>query len=80
MSAEGEKTEGETAEGETDPWKAFSVGGEAGNPAYMNVGNKSMRMNNSDGTWKRLQIVAQAHNVMKRIVASPFIPNHIIAK
>lgn len=58
-----------TYEGDKEPWKAYSVGGE-GNPSYMNVGNPSMRMNNSDEKWHTLYISAQAQNSAKRLYGS----------
>lgn len=58
-----------TYKGDKEPWKAYSVGGE-GNPSYMNVGNPSMRMNNSDEKWHTLYISAQAQNSAKRLYGS----------
>jgi len=37
----------------TNPWLAYSVGGNNGDPRRMNVGNVNMRANNNDGAWSR---------------------------
>lgn len=57
-------------DGDADPWRAHSVGGNAGDPAHMNVGNASMRRNNSDEHWHSLYITAQVQNSAKRIYGS----------
>lgn len=53
-----------------EPWKAYSVGGDAGNPAWMNVGNANMRANNNDGRWGRIITSAQVQNSARRMYAS----------
>lgn len=64
----------EEQEGSKDPWGPFSVGGDAGDPANMNVGNYSMRLNNLDSVWgARLQTTRQLQNTVTRFYASPFV-------
>ena len=57
-------------DGDADPWKAHAVGAGAGNPAHMNVGNASMRKNNSDEHWHSLYVTAQVQNSAKRLYGS----------
>lgn len=59
----------ETYDQDPVPWEPYSVGSE-GNPAWMNVGNASMRRNNADSRWSRLLTTAQVQNTAKRIYAS----------
>merc|ERR1712176_646582 len=49
----------------TDPWLPYSVGGNAGDPRFMNVGNVNLRVNNDDLGWGRgtLVLSRQAQNV-----------------
>jgi len=52
----------------TNPWLAYSVGGDAGNPRSMNVGNINMRANNNDAAWQMstLLMTPQVQNVAWR--------------
>lgn len=59
-----------TYDKDPEPWKPYSVGGDAGNPAWMNVGNASMRLNNNDGRWSRLLTSAQVQNSARRVYSS----------
>lgn len=63
-----------TVPGDKNPWKAFSVGNEDGNPGWMNVGNKNMRMNNSDKGWEQgiIGSTRQVHNFAPRFYLSPY--------
>eukprot|EP00931_Biecheleriopsis_adriatica_P108301 TRINITY_DN82613_c0_g1_i1.p1 TRINITY_DN82613_c0_g1~~TRINITY_DN82613_c0_g1_i1.p1 ORF type:complete len:547 (+),score=90.02 TRINITY_DN82613_c0_g1_i1:79-1719(+) len=61
-----------TAAGETDPWKEYSAAGNSGDPARMNLGNKSIRLNNQDSTWGRLLFTKQVQNVATRLYSSPY--------
>ncbi|CAK8994390.1 Protein URA2 [Durusdinium trenchii] len=58
-----------TYSGDPDPWKPYAVGGE-GNPALMNVGNASIRMNNTDNKWGSLITSAQVQNLVPRLYNS----------
>ena len=52
------------------PWEPYSVGSE-GNPAWMNVGNASMRRNNADSVWgSKLLTTAQVQNTARRVYGS----------
>ncbi|CAK9015307.1 unnamed protein product [Durusdinium trenchii] len=53
-----------------DPWRPYSAMTNTGNPAWMNVGNASIRTNNSDGRWSVLVTSAQVQNAAKRMYAS----------
>eukprot|EP00928_Gymnodinium_smaydae_P078915 TRINITY_DN62971_c0_g1_i1.p1 TRINITY_DN62971_c0_g1~~TRINITY_DN62971_c0_g1_i1.p1 ORF type:complete len:566 (-),score=76.21 TRINITY_DN62971_c0_g1_i1:148-1845(-) len=57
----------------TDPWLAYSVGGNAGDPRSMNVGNINMRANNNDAAWGAgiLTLVQQVQNVAWRFYRAP---------
>eukprot|EP00930_Biecheleria_cincta_P049709 TRINITY_DN34906_c0_g1_i1.p1 TRINITY_DN34906_c0_g1~~TRINITY_DN34906_c0_g1_i1.p1 ORF type:complete len:571 (-),score=99.10 TRINITY_DN34906_c0_g1_i1:56-1768(-) len=62
-----------TAKGEhKDPWHAYAVGNHAGNPAFMNVGNLNMRLNNNDAAWSAgtLNLLQQTHNLAYRFWTS----------
>lgn len=52
-----------------NPWAAYAVGTNQGNPASMNVGNRSMRMNNNDFSWGLGTLVwtTQVHNYAPRL-------------
>mmetsp|Transcript_71656 Transcript_71656/g.158306 ORF Transcript_71656/g.158306 Transcript_71656/m.158306 type:complete len:527 (+) Transcript_71656:64-1644(+) len=52
-----------------NPWAAYAVGTNQGNPASMNVGNRSMRMNNNDLSWGLGTLVwtTQVHNYAPRL-------------
>eukprot|EP00928_Gymnodinium_smaydae_P018674 TRINITY_DN17116_c0_g1_i1.p1 TRINITY_DN17116_c0_g1~~TRINITY_DN17116_c0_g1_i1.p1 ORF type:complete len:458 (+),score=40.14 TRINITY_DN17116_c0_g1_i1:362-1735(+) len=56
-----------------DPWLAYSVGGNAGDPRSMNVGNINMRANNNDAAWQAgtLGYTQQLQNVVWRFYRSP---------
>eukprot|EP00928_Gymnodinium_smaydae_P073348 TRINITY_DN56566_c0_g1_i1.p1 TRINITY_DN56566_c0_g1~~TRINITY_DN56566_c0_g1_i1.p1 ORF type:complete len:547 (-),score=67.51 TRINITY_DN56566_c0_g1_i1:519-2159(-) len=64
-----------TQEGDPDPWRPYSVGSGDGNPASMNIGNASMRLNNFDIEWGKLGNTKQANNMWNRFIASPFQPS-----
>lgn len=55
-----------------NPWAAYAVGTNMGNPASMNVGNLSMRLNNNDLAWGlgTLIWVSQVHNYAPRFYQS----------
>lgn len=53
-----------------EPWLPYSVGGGQGNPALMNIGNASMRTNNSDDRWSTLITSAQVQNCVPRVYNS----------
>jgi hypothetical protein len=57
-----------------NPWHAYAVGENAGNPAFMNVGNVNMRENNNDLAWEKNTITwsLQAQNLAHRFFKSPF--------
>lgn len=59
-----------TYDKDSDPWKAYSVGSNAGAPNLMNAGNASVRTNNADGRWSSLITSAQLQNSMPRIYNS----------
>ena len=42
-----------TLANESDPWRAYALGANAGDPRRMNLANPSMRLNNNDGAWNR---------------------------
>mmetsp|Transcript_4039 Transcript_4039/g.11466 ORF Transcript_4039/g.11466 Transcript_4039/m.11466 type:complete len:607 (-) Transcript_4039:76-1896(-) len=48
-----------------DPWRAFSVGSNDGNPQLMNLGNPSIRLNNNDAAWSQGTLV-QVQNFAHR--------------
>ena len=58
-----------TYDKDPSPWAPYSVGS-GQNPAWMNVGNASMRQNNNDGAWSRLLTSAQVQNGVRRLYAS----------
>lgn len=58
--------------GNPDPWRQYAVGADAGNPAAMNVGNRSVRMNNSSDNWGGIVATSQCQNLVTRIYESPF--------
>eukprot|EP00931_Biecheleriopsis_adriatica_P026729 TRINITY_DN16223_c0_g1_i1.p1 TRINITY_DN16223_c0_g1~~TRINITY_DN16223_c0_g1_i1.p1 ORF type:complete len:565 (-),score=101.44 TRINITY_DN16223_c0_g1_i1:495-2162(-) len=57
---------------EDDPWRAFSIGSNTGNPARMNIGNINMRLNNPGSKWGNLSNSKQANNGYTRILGAPF--------
>jgi len=61
-----------TYSGDTDPWRAYSVGQNDGDPARMNIGNASMRLNNFDIEWGKLGNTKQCNNMWNRFIESPF--------
>lgn len=63
-----------TVPGDDDPWRAFAVGQDAGNPAHMNVGNLNMRLNNHDQAWQdgTLTFSKQMQNFAHRFFQSPW--------
>lgn len=65
----------DTYQGDPDPWKAYSVGAEDGDPARMNIGNPSVRLNNYDIVWGKLGNTVQANNLWNRFIESPFHPD-----
>ena len=56
-----------------DPWRAYSLGADSGDPRRMNLGNPSMRLNNNDGAWSRgtLLFTKQVHNIADRFYGAP---------
>mmetsp|Transcript_117698 Transcript_117698/g.375111 ORF Transcript_117698/g.375111 Transcript_117698/m.375111 type:complete len:578 (+) Transcript_117698:50-1783(+) len=64
----------ETDPEDQDPWRNFSVGGQAGHPGLMNIGNINMRLNNHDVAWAEGTVGAtrQCHNFATRFHESPF--------
>jgi len=63
-----------TVPGDEDPWRAFAVGQDAGNPAHMNVGNLNIRLNNHDQAWQdgTLTFSTQMQNFAHRFFQSPW--------
>lgn len=57
-----------------NPWKAFAPGQDAGDPARMNIGNASMRMNNNDWVQRggSTQFSLQCQNFGYRLYNSPW--------
>mmetsp|Transcript_87804 Transcript_87804/g.226340 ORF Transcript_87804/g.226340 Transcript_87804/m.226340 type:complete len:597 (+) Transcript_87804:125-1915(+) len=57
-----------------DPWHAFAVGANAGDPARMNIGNPSMRLNNCDlaQSGGGPQFTLQCQNLAYRLYRTPF--------
>lgn len=55
-----------------NPWAAYAVGTNQGDPARMNVGNRSMRLNNNDLSWGLGTLVwaSQVHNYAPRFYQS----------
>jgi len=68
-----------TVPGDKDPWKAYSVGGNAGNPKFMNVGNPNIRLNNNDNAWHDATILFtnQVQALGHRFFAAPFHKNKV---
>ena len=64
-----------TYDKDSDPWRKFSVNGNAGPPALMNAGNASMRTNNADNRWSALITSAQVQNCMPKIYNSASDPH-----
>mmetsp|Transcript_88105 Transcript_88105/g.254282 ORF Transcript_88105/g.254282 Transcript_88105/m.254282 type:complete len:540 (-) Transcript_88105:9-1628(-) len=60
----------------TDPWRAYSVNGGAGDSRRMSVGNVNMRVNNHDGAWGHgiLIMSQQVQNVAWRFYRSHRYP------
>jgi len=65
----------------TNPWLAYSVGGGAGDPRRMNVGNVNIRMNNNDGAWSggTLCLTRQVQNIAWRLYRSHQYPSEKLA-
>jgi hypothetical protein len=57
-----------TYPGDKDPWRAYSVGANDGDPRFMNVGNMNIRLNNNDGAWNEgvLALSKQVQNIAPR--------------
>ncbi|CAE7327587.1 unnamed protein product [Symbiodinium natans] len=55
-----------------NPWAAYAIGTGLGNPAAMNVGNLSVRLNNNDSAWQAgtLTWITQVHNYAARFYQS----------
>jgi len=62
----------ETGADHEDPWRAFSVGSNDGNPQLMNLGNPSIRLNNNDHAWSQgtLLFTMQVQNIAYRFYNS----------
>mmetsp|Transcript_76903 Transcript_76903/g.152199 ORF Transcript_76903/g.152199 Transcript_76903/m.152199 type:complete len:549 (-) Transcript_76903:91-1737(-) len=62
----------QTAPGDKDPWKPFSVEDGSRDASLMNIGNRSIRMNNYGASWKQgiLFLSKQVQNVASRLYRS----------